>query len=470
MAEVVDLVDLDLDFAEALAAVEAADAASASAAAAAAPAAAPASKIVQLIGGKRPPITSAAALAASVSARAATEALLQSRLTSARSKFSAPEMAEALKRYEDRGKKWQLSLDMSAAEDPEMWWSVKDEYMDLYLNDAKLMCETCLVPANVSKWSDRTSHPDSDTHKAEVKKSKERKPQPTLLGLAAVSAAASSSAASAAAPDVRAALCLSAIRDAPPSALGAIYGRKNLKMVNFLDVKSPFGVGLGDGGGVARARARGDELLKEATKRLFAGKNAAILVDEANSAFEGRTRPLAIMLACSQLGKPVLADIIFDVHEGYEADEPGEDGVKWSTKAAHFVRKSLAELGIDINTQVTSLVADNATAMDNLAAELGLPRLRCLPHCLALVYAVLCKPFKRFVNVTCGLSAFIRVGGGQDRARLLRDAGLDPRKMNPQLHALGPGACDGRVPPRQGRGRGRGRGRGHQLRAHPQGH
>ena len=134
MAGVAEVVDLD--FAEALAAVESADAesaASAAAAAAAAPAAAPASKIVQLSGGKRPPITSAAALAASVSARAATEALLQSRLTSARNKFSASEMAEALKRYEDRGKKWQLSLELSAAEDPELWWSVEDEYMDLYL-------------------------------------------------------------------------------------------------------------------------------------------------------------------------------------------------------------------------------------------------------------------------------------------------------------------------------------------------
>ena len=72
-----------------------------------------------------------------------------------------------------------------------------------------------------------------------------------------------------------------------------------------------------------------------------------------------------------------------------------------------------------------ALMADNCSFADALARELGVERLRCVPHILALVFAQLSFRFKLFMLCTAGLSAIIHAGGGLERQKAMEDAGLN---------------------------------------------
>ena len=236
------------------------------------------------------------------------------------------------------------------------------------------------------------------------------------------------------APDVRAALYLSSIRFTVPTNIAYMYDNEHLRMAMYMQ-KYKGSVMLSDGDAVARAHKAAAKKMKDLMTARIAGNNAAILIDEANSVFggSGRSRPLAIMLACAKIGKPFLLRVVFDVFEGWESDDVGPDGVKFSVAAAAAViREECEKIGFDIKTQGTCLVGDNAAVMDAIAELLCIPRLRCLPHCLALVYAVLAKSFPRVTAATCGLSTFISSGGGTARTDALTKAGVDSRTLQPK--------------------------------------
>ncbi len=97
--------------------------------------------------------------------------------------------------------------------------------------------------------------------------------------------------------------------------------------------------------------------------------------------------------------------------------------------AAELVKRECAEIGVDIDTQVTCAVGDNASFVDAVARKLGLPRGRCGPHSFVLIFTALTKRFNLFTVATLSLSSVLRAGGGTRREAALRDAGIAPTQL-----------------------------------------
>ena len=219
------------------------------------------------------------------------------------------------------------------------------------------------------------------------------------------------------------------------SNVGKFYTRDSLAVAQSLmggssaSSISSDGNPLPSGGTTHRAQEEAIDLLDDEVKRIIASTMGAIVLDEANTKFSGRAKALAHMYGSAAVGKPLLMGCIMDLRDYLE---DGEDaaGVKPSVRAARAIRADYEKKGLDINKVATCIVGDNAAFIDAVAAELGLPRLRCIPHCLALVYAVLSAPFKRFVTATAGLAALRHAGGGTARDDALREAGIEPRHLN----------------------------------------
>ena len=128
-------------------------------------------------------------------------------------------------------------------------------------------------------------------------------------------------------------------------------------------------------------------------------------------------------------GQPILLDLIFDCNT--------------ATKAVANIKEVCISYGIDISKQVTALVGDNAPLNDVIATALGLPRLRCIPHTLHMVFKKIVKRFKRYLAVTRTLSSVLRAcGGGTYRSEALQSAGLRSNRLRAvetrwdQLHAV----------------------------------
>jgi hypothetical protein len=100
-----------------------------------------------------------------------------------------------------------------------------------------------------------------------------------------------------------------------------------------------------------------------------------------------------------------------------------------SQRAAQAIFRVLRNLGLDIN-QFTCMVADNANFNDALAKLLGIPRLRCVPHALQLVWAEVTKLFDLFITCTSGVSALLGAGGGTSRKNLVRSVDLVPTSLH----------------------------------------
>jgi hypothetical protein len=364
----------------------------------------------------------------------ATAAKLNALACRARANKSGDDLKETLKRIE----KWREWANLKERNPLDVWWRLDDELIDVWLREGKITCATegCNSVVGAAKWSNALEHLKTTVHKKAV--DKHELPQPRIGDSMSKASAASAAVVAAKAPDVAAALYLSSLRYTVPTNIGSMYTDEHLRMATFLQ-KYKGSVMLSGGGAVARAREEAAKKMTDLMTARMAGNNAAILIDEANSVFggSGRSRPLAILLACAKIGKPFLLRIVFNVWEGWESDEVGPDGVKFSVAAAAAIREECEKIGFDIKTQGTCLVGDNAVVMDAIAELLGIPRLRCLPHCFALVYAVMTKSFPRVTVATCGLSTFISSGGGTARTDALAKAGVDPRKLKPKATRWG---------------------------------
>ena len=397
-----------------------------------------------------PSSSSAAAAAASGAKRArselevgalaseldATEAKLHALACRARANKVGDDLREALKRID----KWREWADLKGRNPLDVWWRMDEELIEVWLREGKITCATpgCNSVVTATKWTNAEKHLTTTAHTKAQEQQKNLLLQPRIGARMAAARAAAAAVVSAKAPDVAAALFLSSVRFIVPSNISDMYERDHLRMAMYLH-KFKGGSMLSDGGAVKRAREEAAKKMNELMTVKMAGNNAAILIDEANSIFggSGRSRPLAILLACAKIGKPFLLRIVFDVWEGWESDEVGPDGVKFSVAAAAVIREECEKIGFDIKTQGTCLVGDNAVVMDAIAELLGIPRLRCLPHCFALVYAVMTKSFPRVTVATCGLSTFISSGGGTARTDALAKAGVDPRKLKPMATRWG---------------------------------
>ncbi len=98
-------------------------------------------------------------------------------------------------------------------------------------------------------------------------------------------------------------------------------------------------------------------------------------------------------------------------------------------KAATAIRASLRKFKISLTRNVVSIIGDNANINDAIARELCLPRLRCVPHAIHLVFKQIMAPFKHYLTVTRTLSGVLSAGGALYRKQALKAAAVEPRRL-----------------------------------------
>lgn len=172
---------------------------------------------------------------------------------------------------------------------------------------------------------------------------------------------------------------------------------------------------LSTGGTMKRALGQGLIRLRTEMKRRLHDQSMCIIIGEATTRLAGYKRPMAVILGSSAVGKPLLANLLFD--------KPT------ATAAAEAIRESLTLYGVKLASQVTCLVGDNAALVDAIAGDLGLPRLRCIPHCLHLVFKKGTQGFKKWAAVTRGLSRVLTQGGTPRRLAALAKAELKGARL-----------------------------------------
>lgn len=215
--------------------------------------------------------------------------------------------------------------------------------------------------------------------------------------------------------DARGLLTIYAARYTAPSNIPSLYAGTAMEVAMKLQKLNK---ALKDGGMVARAMADGVKLVKNAVKSKLDGQTMCLIVDEATTKFASGQRPMAILLGCSAVGKPILVSMHW--------------GAGDAATAVESIRHVLNEYRVNLETQITCMIGDNVTFNDALASGLGLPRLRCIPHSLQLVFEKIAAPFKRFRTATLGLSRVLTAGGGMKRREALRAAGL----LTDRLHCV----------------------------------
>ena len=222
---------------------------------------------------------------------------------------------------------------------------------------------------------------------------------------------------------LRSVLALSAGCYAPKSNLPEILGGKS-NIFHAATLLNSRGFGLTSGTVAASTTQGMSKLLAEIASRIK-GRPASIGVDEASHHSGGGGRPNVCVLST--------ASAVFAIDLIYIEPEENPDAVqplKPSQIVANQLRGSLEAVGFDIATQATCLVGDGASFNDALAKELGIPRLFCGPHALALIFKALTSRFRFFSVLTSGLSACLGAGGGTNRKEAFRKAGLSPEHFH----------------------------------------
>jgi hypothetical protein len=175
------------------------------------------------------------------------------------------------------------------------------------------------------------------------------------------------------------------------------------------------GVFSGAAGTVDRDVMDAYEMVKEDVITALKGQVGALVTDGASTKFCGRQKPLAIVFSNSELGA-VLLDVVME-----------EDGSAEAAAAA--IEDTLKAFGIDKRTQITCCMGDNVTFNDKLARILGIPRGKCIPHSLALVFKAVTTYFPSYATLTAGISAALTAGGGTRHFAELRKLGVDPSRL-----------------------------------------
>lgn len=272
-------------------------------------------------------------------------------------------------------------------------------------------CLCCNSPHAVNNSSNLTKHFDTATHKAAFAASRGSSNVLTLQRASALVPTVLEQEQEKV-KELQAWLALASIRFAVPADVPRLLdGALFAAAATLKRVSKPLTVG----GSMDRALDAGH--LKLCTEMAFRlrGQSMCIIIDEATTRLAGYKRPMAVILGCSAVGKPMLAKLLFDMPTAPEA--------------AAGIRSALSLYRVDIATQVTCLVGDNAALVDAIAEQLSLPRLRCIPHCLHLVFKKGTAGFKRWAAVTQGLSRVLTQGGTPYRLMAMREARLDANRL-----------------------------------------
>ena len=236
--------------------------------------------------------------------------------------------------------------------------------------------------------------------------------------------------------DARGLLALSMLRFMPKHTIEQAYSGDSFDIAVKL---AKYGAVVPAGGTVDCAVSRGSALLHDEVKLRLTDRTFVLMTDEANTKLAGRKRPLAILAGCSAIGKPICLDVVFDVDSaGADAAldaelnaDALEDTAAVPTPAllaARSIAAILREVNPDWRRYCTGIVGDGAPFNDALARFLGLPRLHCISHQLALVLKKICNPFAEYRTVTRDFSAILNAGGGVGRDAALRRAHVVPER------------------------------------------
>lgn len=279
---------------------------------------------------------------------------------------------------------------------------------ELYERTHKVVCTVCRRTLKASKASNFASHRETSDHMSAASAKSGHKAVGTFFLQPPAPVAVDEDLVL----DARALLATAAVAHATPDNIAELYSGAQMEVAQSL---ATMGRGLTAGGTVDDSLDRGALLLKNEIRRQLAGKNMCIVIDEATTRLAGYKRPMAVLLGCSAVGKPILAKLLFDCPE--------------ADAAASAIRAVLAEYNVDITTHVTCLVGDNAALVDAIASKLELPRLRCIPHCLHLVFKKGTAVFKEWEAVTRVLSSTLTAGGTPYRLHALDGSGLQGSRL-----------------------------------------
>jgi len=281
-----------------------------------------------------------------------------------------------------------------------------------------------------------TSHADSTSHKSQVAAEKKAAgAHPHVLAMMKSPSMAFTG--EKAKLDARATLALSALRYAPKSNIAELYGGDMLSLATKLAQSGPV---LTAGGTTDRSITHGYGLLRAEIMEQLKGKVVSLHVDEANSQLAKRKKPMVLVVCSSLLPKPVFLTLFWSLAEdalddiepvagGGGAGGGGAAALLPSDVAAALIKDELRTIGIDLESQVTCLVGDNANFVSAVAGKVDVPRGRCMPHSLVLVFSALTKRFPLFTTATLSLSSVLRAGGGTRREAALREAGIAPTQL-----------------------------------------
>ena len=311
---------------------------------------------------------------------------------------------------------------------------------------------------SADKWSNLLIHAKAESHKRawavfDFSESKSTLTSPSMLEKMSQKSLEDAMTYATAPKDARDALCFRLLRYVSKTNIPLLLNDPHIvDMIGHLKKKYP-NLLVAEGGVMDRCATGGLALQKKLIRDVLKKESMALLNDIAfHDGPEGRTGVVALIAATSAHEAPILLGIFYDVNIDEGDDDPLDEDPPSSSnssssssassssasavkiekeyqKVAKAIKAKLAEYEIDLNTQVTALVGDGHTFNDGLAKELGITRLWCIPHVLALAFKAFIKHFPLFKDCTLGLSSVLRAGGGGSRDAVLRSAGIKPRDL-----------------------------------------
>lgn len=295
------------------------------------------------------------------------------------------------------------------------------ERRGLYLSTGMVSCSACKCELGGVASNLRNSHGKGSKHVASWSTLRLKR-----SGAGAGAAAAAAMVASLAAPAemesladrrrasgriLRGLLSARVTAAVPPAAMKTLYGGAMLAGARELN---DAGYGLGEDATMARDRAVTlAALYAKCTEKIGDGV-VCVIIDAAGSSLVGGCKPIAVMVGGAGLAKPVLLGVVMT---------PPADGS--AAACAPLIAALLARRGIDIKRSVVGVMGDNV-AWNGLVTELlGLPRFRCIPHGMQLVFKALTEPFPLFNTLTTCLTGVLSAGGTTKRAPELEERLVD---------------------------------------------
>lgn len=176
-------------------------------------------------------------------------------------------------------------------------------------------------------------------------------------------------------------------------------------VMDMLNAVTTFCKTVGSDGTLSRDIPVSLEAVKARIKQLVAGTIGCIVADGASTAFLGGEKPVAVMYETSSLPRPALLAVLF--------------GASKSGDLANGIKAVLLEYGMDIKTQITEFMGDNASVNSATATLLGLPCGKCWGHAMNLAAKEGTKAFPHLEPALFCLSTVLTAGGTTRRRQEL---------------------------------------------------